>query len=235
VHDYRMPDAVRERVLRRQGRIPANETLEAARTALVVIDMQNYFCAPGFPAEVPLSRGIVPNINRLGRALRAAGGKVVWVQTTAAGALDKWANHHAYMLSPERREKRLKELAETAEGFKLFPALEALPADPRVKKIHYSAFLARSSNLDEVLKGLGIDTVLIAGTATNVCCESSARDAMMLDYKVVMVSDCNAAGNDAAHATSLDNFALYFGDVMSTDDAVARIVPVGVPAAAAGR
>lgn len=223
MHDYRMPDAVRERVIRRQGRIPANESLPAARTALVVVDMQNHFCAPGFPAEVPLSRGIVPNINRLARAMRAAGGRVIWVQTTAVGALEKWANHHATMLSPERREKRLASLAEDAEGFKLYPELEALPQDARVKKIHYSAFMPRSSNIDEVLRGFGIDTVLIAGTATNVCCESSARDAMMLDYNVVMVSDCNAAGSDAAHAATLDNFALYFGDVMTTDEAIGRL------------
>jgi len=225
MHDYRMPDAVRDRVVRRQGRIPANETLIGERTALVVVDMQNHFCAPGFPAEVPLSRGIVPNINRLARAVRAAGGVVVWVQTTAEGAIEKWGNHHARMLTPDRRARRLASLAADAEGFKLYPELESQPEDRRVKKIHYSAFLPRSSDIDQVLRGLGIDTVLIAGTATNVCCESSARDAMMLDYNVVMVSDSNAAGSDAAHAATLDNFALYFGDVMTTDETIGRLVP----------
>ena len=61
---------------------------------------------------------------------------------------------------------------------------------------------------------------------TNVCCESTARDAMMLDYRVVMLSDGNASLTDEEHAASLNNFLIFFGDVMTTDEAVARLVPV---------
>jgi len=67
--------------------------------------------------------------------------------------------------------------------------------------------------------------VLVAGTLTNVCCESTARDAMMLDYRVVMVSDCNATLSDETHANSLNNFVVYFGDVMTTDETLSRLVP----------
>ena len=67
-----------------------------------------------FPLEIPAARGIVPNINRLARALRAAGGTVVWVQTTAAGALETWGNHHKHMLTPERAKTRLANLDEAA-------------------------------------------------------------------------------------------------------------------------
>jgi ureidoacrylate peracid hydrolase len=66
--------------------------------------------------------------------------------------------------------------------------------------------------------------VLIAGTATNVCCESSARDAMMLDYRVIMLSDANAASTDEEHAATLDTFILFFGDVMTADEAIGRLV-----------
>ncbi len=83
-------------------------------------------------------------------------------------------------------------LDETSDGFKLYSELEALPGDLRVKKIKYSAFIAGSSDIDTQLRRSGIDTVLIAGTATNVCCESTARDAMLLDYRVIMLSDANA-------------------------------------------
>ncbi len=113
-----------------------------------------------------------------------------------------------------------------AEGFKLFPALEVLPDDLRVKKIKYSAFIAGSSDIDAQLKSRGIDSVLITGTATNVCCESSARDAMMLDYRVTMVSDGNATWTDEEHAATLNSFLLFFGDVMTTDEAIAKLVPV---------
>ena len=225
MHSYVIPDAVRARVLRRQGRLCSHDVIDPARTALVVVDMHNHFVAEGFPAEVPLSREIVPVINGLARAIRAAGGQVVWVQTTASGALEHWANHHKYRLTPEQRAARLASLDEGAEGFKLFPALEPLPGDLRVKKIKYSAFIAGSSDIDGKLKSRGMDTVLIAGTATNVCCESSARDAMMLDYRVIMLSDANATWTDEEHAATLNNFMLFFGDVMTADEAIGRLAP----------
>ena len=226
MHRYVVSDAVKARLIERQGKLSSRDTFDAARTALVVVDMQNHFVAPGFPAEVPLSREIVPNINRLARAMRAAGGTVVWIQTTAAGGLEQWSNYHRFMLTPERRQKRLASLDEAAEGFKLYPALEVLPDDLRVKKIKYSAFIAGSSDIDAQLKSRGIDSVLITGTATNVCRESSARDAMMLDYRVTMLSDANATWTDEEHAATLDSFLLFFGDVMTADEAIGRLVPI---------
>jgi ureidoacrylate peracid hydrolase len=224
MHRYVVSDAAKERLLHRQGKLLSHDEIDAARTALVVIDMQNHFVAEGFPAEVPLSREIVPTINRLARAVRIAGGQVVWVQTTATGALERWANHHKYMLTPERAAKRLASLDESADGFRLFSGIEPLPYDLRVKKIKYSAFIAGSSDIEVQLKSRGIDTVLIAGTATNVCCESSARDAMMLDYRVIMLSDATATWTDEEHAATLDNFMLFFGDVMTADEAIGRLV-----------
>ena len=226
MHRYVMPAQVKDRVLSRMGRPYAEETVEAARTALVVVDMQNYFVAEGFAAEVPEARDIVPNINRMAKALRAAGGTVVWVQTTAVGAVETWGNHHKHMLTPDRVHKRLAQLDENHEGFKVYPKLEALPSDLRVKKVKYSAFIAGSSDIDAQLKARGIETLLITGTVTNVCCESTARDAMMLDYRVVMLSDGNASLTDEEHAASLNNFLVFFGDVMTTDEAVVRLVPV---------
>ena len=226
MHRYVMPESVKDRVLRRQGKLFSHDTIEAGRAALVVVDMQNYFCAEGFPAEVPLSRGIVPNINRMARAMRAAGGTVVWVQTDSAEALARWGKHHTYMLTPERVQKRLAGLDSAAEGFRLFGDLEALPGDLRVKKVTYSAFMPGSSDIDAQLGARGIDTVLIAGTATNVCCESSARDAMLRDYRVIMLSDGNATWTDEEHAATLNSFAMFFGDVMSIDEATARLAPV---------
>jgi len=151
---------------------------------------------------------------------------VVWVQTDSAEALTRWGNHHKYMLTPERVEKRLTGLAATSKGFELFTGLEALPGDLRLRKATYSAFMPGSSNLDAELKARGMDTVLITGTATNVCCETSARDAMVRDYRVIMLSDANATWSDEEHAATLNTFAIFFGDVMTTDQALARIEPV---------
>jgi ureidoacrylate peracid hydrolase len=225
MHSYTIPAAVQDRVIRRQGKLSSHDTIDAGRTALVVVDMQNYFVGEGFPLEVPAARDIVPNINRLARALRAAGGLVVWVQTTADGALDYWANLHKHMLTPERSKTRLAHLDEKADGFALYPRLEPAPGDLRVKKIKYSAFIAGSSDIDARLKSHGIESLLITGTVTNVCCESTARDAMMLDYRVVMMADGNASSSDEEHAASLNNFISYFGDVLTTDEVIARLAP----------
>ena len=110
MHRYVLPEWVKERVLRRQGKLFANETIDAARSALVVVDMQNYFVAEGFPLEVPMARAIVPNINRMAKALRAAGGTVLWIQTSSAKALAQWGNLHKHMLTPERSQVSFAEL-----------------------------------------------------------------------------------------------------------------------------
>lgn len=226
MHTYVTPESIQERVARLQGRPHAVEVIDAARAALVVVDMQNHFVAEGFPGEAPVARDIVPNINRMAAAMRSAGARVIWIQTTATGAMERWATHHNHKLSPANAARRLKSLAEDGEGYKLYPKLEALPSDLRVKKIKYSAMIPGSSDLDHVLAQHAIDTLLIAGTKTNACCESTGRDASMLNYRVVMLSDCNAAWNDEEHAGALNNFQLFFGDVMTADEAIACLAPV---------
>jgi ureidoacrylate peracid hydrolase len=224
MHNYVTPASVREKVMRRVGRPHAIEALDPARTALVIIDMQNHYVAEGFPSGTAQARAIVPSINRMTEAMRAAGGKVIWVMTSAKRALEFWANHHKNTLTPENAARRLKSLAEGSEGHKLYPKLEAQPSDIRASKTMYSAMLpGGSSNLQQILKDEGIDTLLIGGTKTNVCCESTARDAYMLDYRVAMISDCNATSSDEEHAATLNTFQVYFGDVLMIDEAVLRM------------
>lgn len=225
MHSYIIPDAVKERVIRRQGKLLSHDCIDPARSALLVIDMQNYFVAEGFPAALPAAREIVPNINKLAAVMRDVGGLIVWIQTTAKGALERWGNHHRYTLSAERARARLAGLDESADGFKLYPALQLTPTDLRVKKITYSPFIAGSSDLDTLLRQRSVETVLITGTVTNICCEASARDAMMLDYRVIMVSDANAARTDEAHAATLNTFLESFGDVMTADEVIQRLLP----------
>jgi ureidoacrylate peracid hydrolase len=89
-------------------------------------------------------------------------------------------------------------------------------------KNRYSALLPGTSLLERVLRGLrGIQNLLIGGTKTNVRCESTGRDAMMLDFNVVMVSDCLAALSDDEHRASLETFIQQFGDVMTSAEVLA--------------
>lgn len=138
-----------------------------------------------------------------------------------------WANHHKHNLTPENAARRLKSLSEDNEGYKLYPKLEAHPGDIRASKTMYSAMLpGGSSNLQQVFEQNRIDTLLIAGTKTNVCCESTARDAYMLDFRVVMLSDCCATSSDEEHTAALNTFQVYFGDVMTLDEPTARMKTV---------
>ncbi|HEY4318651.1 MAG TPA: cysteine hydrolase [Herbaspirillum sp.] len=223
MQNYVISPSVAERVQRRKGRPISIEEIKSSACALVVVDMQNHFVAEGFPSEVPQARDIVPAINRLASKVREAGGKVVWIQTTATGALEHWEKHHNFGLTAEVAKRRLVSLDEKADGFKLFPKLDAQPNDLYVRKIMFSAMLECSSDLREVLRRNGVEFVLIAGTTTNVCCESTGRDAMMMDYRVAMLSDCCATRYDEEHTAALNNFQLFFGDVMTADQAIARL------------
>ncbi len=83
MHDFRMPQSYIDRALAREGRTHTCETFEPAQTALLVVDMQNYFMARPYLGAYPVAQEIVPNVNRLATAIRDAGGLVVWIQNLA--------------------------------------------------------------------------------------------------------------------------------------------------------
>ena len=207
-----------DRVMERRGRLHLYEHLDPRRTALVVIDMQNAFVAKGAPVEVPGALGIVPAINRLAAELRKRGVPVIWVcHLNEAGGRD-WERFFGSFVAPQNRSRAAQALSAGDPLQRLHPELNVAPGDLATTKNRYSALIGQSSNLGALLKQHNIDTLLIAGTKTNVCCECTARDAMMLDYKVVMLSDCTAALSDEEHRATLENVIQQFGDVMTGDE-----------------
>jgi ureidoacrylate peracid hydrolase len=219
-----IPDAIVERVIARRGAEHCFADLDPARTALVVIDLQHAFMTDRVGHAVcPAARDIVPAVNRLGAALRESGGGVFWIQMTHdARCLDEWSVAHE-MASPEMREKRIAALSEGTLGHQLWPDLDVRPEDEIVNKYRYSAFMPGTSELPGRLRARGFDTVLITGTVTSVCCESSARDANMTNFRTIMVSDGNAASTQEEHEASLSAFYNVFGDVMDTDMIIANL------------
>jgi ureidoacrylate peracid hydrolase len=219
MHNISIPEAVIAQVKAQRGRLNRYDHLVGRKTALVVIDLQNAFMLPGMPVEVATAREIVPNVNKLAAATRAAGGKVVWVKMNLEGQSEAWR----VFFDADPRRATLAELTPGARGFELHADLDVRPEDAIVVKRRFSAFIQGSSDIDRHLRDLGIDTVVIVGTLTNVCCESSARDAMMLNYRVVFVSDANAALSDADHNATLASIIRVFGDVATTDEAIALL------------
>jgi ureidoacrylate peracid hydrolase len=220
-----------DRARRARGDRPfAYETLVPARTALVVVDMQNYFCAEGMPSCAPVAREIVPNINRLAEAVRTTGGQVVWVQTESPSDADDWPNRREATRA-ESWERRRTLLAAKGDGFPIFETCDVRPEDKIAIKYRYSAFIPYPSPLEALLKADAIDTLLITGVATSTCCESTARDASMWSYRTIMVSDGNADQTDSLHNHTLGKFMVTFGDVQSTDELIEKLTR-GMAAAA---
>jgi ureidoacrylate peracid hydrolase len=223
MHRVEIRREIVERVLARRGRLHLFDSLDPKRTALLVIDMQNAFVATGAPIEVPAARAIVAPINRLTAALRKRGVPVIWVLHENRDGGRDWAGFFDAFVAPGRRAEAAAALAAGAELQKLYPELDTAPGDLRVAKNRYSALIGKSSTLEHELRQRRIDTLLIAGTKTNVCVECTARDAMMLDYKVALISDGTAALSDEEHRATLENVIQQFGDVLTVSEALALL------------
>ena len=193
------------------------EVLDPARTAHVIIDMQNGFVEQGAPVEVPVARTISGNINRVSAAIRAAGGRNYFVCYTTPDNVDhSWGVMMTRMGAMSDTHRKAFEPG--AHYWQLWPELEVTDADRLVAKGRFSAFTPGTSELHDILRADGIDTVIVTGTLTNVCCESTARDAMQRNYRVIMVSDANAALTDEAHAATLESLGFVFADLRSTEE-----------------
>ncbi len=223
MHKVEIPDYIIRRVKAQRGQLHVFEKLDARSTALLVVDLQNAFMLPKAAWEIPYARELVPNVNNLAGAARAAGAKVIWLQMTLENEGERWNVYFDYMRRAKNKAEDIKALSRGNPGHALYADLDVQPTDVIVEKTRFSAFIQGSSNLDPILRELGIDTLIVVGTVTNGCCESTARDAMMLNYKIIFVSDGNAARSDEEHNAALSNILRNFGDVVSTDEAVARL------------
>lgn len=221
-HEFSWPQYVIDRVMAKRGRLHVYERFAPKETALLVVDMQNFYVA-----EVATARAIVPNINRLAQAMRARGDPVVWVCMTAGkDGTSLWTLYHEHFFTDAKGRNHRDQLSEGAQGHRLYAGLDVRPSDLRCWKTRFSPFVPGSSALDSILRARAIRNLIVAGTATNMCCETTARDAMMLDYRVIMVSDANAARYDEDHAAGLTSFYQSFGDVRTTDDVVDNVLAI---------
>jgi ureidoacrylate peracid hydrolase len=234
MHNFHIPTDVVERVTRARGKRHLFDGIEPGRAALLVVDMQNFFMEEGQPCETPEARDIVPNINRLAAAARNEGVAVVWLQMTQdRDQLQDWSVFYDFIKAGKRGLEELEFLSAGHHGHQIWPGLDVATADFKVQKLRFSAFMQGSSDLHAILQERGIDTVMLTGTLTNVCCLTTALDAMMLNYKVVMVADANAALSDQSHNAALAIVCELFGDVRTTDEVVALLAEGGTDQAAA--
>lgn len=184
-------------------------TIDPRRCALIVIDMQNAFVAKGAPFETPGARDMISRLEEMIQFARASEMPIVWTQS------DHRPPYGGLMLRKFPAIAKDRVLWRGEPSFDMYPAM----LQPREGKLEYrivkhkfDAFF--ETDLDAILRYHHVDTVIITGTATNACCESTARSAFMRDYKVVFPSDLNAAFDEAMHAATLKNIDLLFGRVI---------------------
>ena len=207
-----------------RGRLHPFAQLDMRRTAHLVVDLQNGFMEPGAPVEVPLAREIVPNVNSISAAVRRCGGRNVFLRMTVdEGSRSSWSNWFAYLHTSQGGAAVAQAFARDAHYWQLWPQLEVTDSDHIVEKTRFGAFVPGASRLHELLQQHGSDTLIISGTLTNCCCESTARDAMQMNYKIIFVADANAALTDAAHSATLENMAMLFADVMTTAEVLGAV------------
>jgi nicotinamidase-related amidase len=211
IHAWRIEEREYARHEQRRGRRHAFERIEPERTALVVVDMvsffveENEYCGASCRTSRIWRHVFVPPVARSPGSCLAMASRRPETRSSSGPDVAQMYSASGGLGSPRER---------------LWHEFELSDSDIVVEKTAASAFFPDRSPLPAILQARGIDTVLITGTVTNVCCESSARDASTLGYRVVMVADANAARRDQDHNATLHTIYRSFGDVRSTADVI---------------
>jgi ureidoacrylate peracid hydrolase len=218
MHKVDIPKHVLERArLQRDGKEHVFETLDMEKVAHVIVDLQRGFCEEGAPVEVPATREIFGRVNSISRAVRSAGGLNVFLRYTYDSdetlPWDVWFRNY---MSKRARETMRDGFSRDAYYWSLAPELEVTDADLVFDKTRFSALIPGTCSMDAELKSRGIDTLIITGTLTNCCCESTARDALQMGYNVIFLTDANATLSDEEHNATLISMTAIFADVMDT-------------------
>jgi len=195
------------------------EKVDPRHTAVMVIDMQNDFCHEEGDIhrrgmDVSASQAMVGHLERFIEEARKAKSEVIFVQAIY---------NNRYLGGPFkerdiRAEVNKERCVEGSWGARFYK-VEPLPGDLVIKKHRYSAFIG--TELENILQEKGIKTLIMTGVSTNVCVESTARDAFMRDYYVVFLEDCTAAGSKEVHESTLKNIQRHFGVVVGSADVAA--------------
>ncbi|MFB4311263.1 cysteine hydrolase family protein [Actinomadura sp. GTD37] len=193
-------------------------------TALLVIDMQNDYCHPdgvfaGAGLRVTGLDGLVRNVNTLAEAARSAGRPVIWVRM-------EWAEDAEVGLLAERSPfLRERGLRRGTWGAELVAGLDRAPGDHEIVKPRFDAF--HRTGLDELLRDLGVRTLVFAGVRTDFCVESTVRAAFFRDLRAVVAREAVAGYVEDLHLNSLRLMGTVFADVVSADDAAAALAAPG--------
>ncbi|MEO0004642.1 MAG: isochorismatase family cysteine hydrolase [candidate division WOR-3 bacterium] len=213
---YVTQDNLKEKAQGWLGKIaPFNQhemELNKERSALLVIDMQKFFLDPSSPTFTSGGLAIVPNLKMLVKEFRQANRPVIYTchvhhpEGIDAGIMKWWWQGMCIEGTPESR---------------VIDEIAPLPNEKIVYKHRYSAFY--NTDLETVLRCLKIEDLVITGIMTNMCCESTARDAYYRDYRVFFLADGTGTINEEMHLASLLNLAFGFAFVTTAEWIMAQM------------
>ncbi|MFW5713176.1 MAG: cysteine hydrolase family protein [Brevefilum sp.] len=213
---YASPDNIAEKTQAWLDKIAPYNThkmqINREACALMIVDMQNFFLEPDSPTYTTGGSIILPNAQNLLRAFRQSNLPVIFTrhvhhpENLDAGIMDWWWEGKCIEGTPESE---------------IVPGLRPLPNEKVVFKHRYSAFY--NTDLETVLRCLKIQDIVISGVMTNMCVESTARDAYFRDYRVWIPADGTGSINEEMHLASLMNLALGFAQVTTTEAILAQI------------
>jgi nicotinamidase-related amidase len=186
--------------------------MQVAASALLVVDMQRFFLDATSPTFTCSGLAILPAVKRLIDAFRRAGRPVIFTRHVHhpgdldSGIMGWWWKGKCLEGSPESE---------------IHPDLTPLPGEKVVFKHRYSAFY--NTDLETVLRCLKVEDLVVSGVMTNMCCESTARDAYYRDYRVFVPADGTGTISEEMHLASLLNLAFGFAFVTTCEKIVAQL------------
>lgn len=202
------------------------EKVQPGHTALLMVDVQNDFCAEGGAMhregfDVSAAAAMVPRLERLLEAARAAKALPVWIRNVYNTPANFYLSEVWLEQATRKRKGNYTErpVCEAGGWNGDFFMIRPKPDEVIVTKHRYGAF--EGTDLDLVLRSKGIRTVIMTGVATNVCVETTARQAFLKDYYVVFTSDCTANYLPELHQGTLANIEQYFGQVVTSEEVMA--------------
>src|SRR5918999_3851377 len=195
------------------------ERCDPRLAALIIVDVQNDFVSAEGSAgkrgeDVTAAMAMVPNLLHLIDEARRIGLTIVYIRTTHS----EWTDTPSWIYRSSQKGG-LSTCREGTWGAEFYEGIKPWPSERVVIKHRYSAFI--NTDLNTVLKARNIQSVLVCGVATNVCVETTARDAYMYDYYVTLIEDCSAAYEAKLHLATLDNIRRHFGIVASSGEIIA--------------
>jgi ureidoacrylate peracid hydrolase len=212
------------RMSRRPPLMSLGEKIAPGRAALVVVDMQNDFCASGGMMDqegrdLSYAQAAADRITELLAAARAAGVLVIFVRNVYSTEANSYLSD-VWLEQANRRRgdsyiSRPVCAADSWEG-DFYGGIEPEPGEAIVVKHRFSAF--HNTDLDTVLRANDIRTMIMTGVAANVCVETTAREGFCRDYYIVFVDDATAGYDSESHAATLRTIDSFFGEVATSDE-----------------